>query len=262
MNETKKSKRLVVERSGGRMITHVAEVSSSEVLNALRQQGVALKISKNYVVRRVGEWVVKESRFRGGAGPLRHTIQRARYRRGWVTSNWLEDHGVPVPKPIAFVERSLFGIIMGNALVAEYLDGCVNVEVWAARLVEGKVSQERIVAFLAGLAGVLNRLAESGAYHSDLSGKNIFTCDGSGFRFIDLDGVVLDVPYTSERRLRNHVQLCDSFCDLLDEGLLRAFFGLMLPDGTDADDWFARVREGQKERRNRQEEIWRRQGRC
>ncbi len=105
--------------------------------------------------------------------------------------------------------------------------------------------------FLNELARSVNRLEQSGAYHADLSGKNIFTKDGKVFYFIDLDDVLLGAPSSAESRLKNHIQLYDSFCDFVPESILRAFIAGMAAPATDFDAWFRRVQEGQKIRRAR-----------
>ena len=92
------------------------------------------------------------------------------------------------------------------------------------------------------------------AFHADLSGKNIFTKDGSKFYFIDLDGVVLSAHYTEELLLKNHIQLYDSFCDFCDHNTLARFHARMLPETEHLETWMRRVVEGQRARRRRHHE--------
>lgn len=198
------------------------------------------------MTRRVGPWVVKASRAQGGLGVLKRTLQRARYRGAWAASHFLARRGVCVPQPHAFVEEGRFGVIVGNALVTEYLDGCRNVEHYAAGLA---ASSDEVAQFLGRLADAVNGLIATGAYHTDLSGKNIFTCDGETFYFIDLDGVVLDLVPTDGQRMKGHVQLYDSFCDLWGADLLDPFIGRMHPDASDQAAWLHAVHEGQRARR-------------
>ncbi|MCX5768824.1 MAG: hypothetical protein NTZ09_00915, partial [Candidatus Hydrogenedentes bacterium] len=196
-----------------------------------------------------GEWAVKLSRIEGGLGPVKRTLARGRYRRAWVAANHLHARGVRVPEPMAYGEWTLFGIVLGNVLVTRFLAGHVNVEVYAAQLVRNSATQEALGAFFAGLASAVNRLTSAGAYHADLSGKNIFTKDGSEFYFIDLDGVVLGRAYCDALRLKNHIQLYDSFCDFCDHDTLARFHARMLTDTDNLEGWMRLVVEGQRARR-------------
>lgn len=249
----------MMRRVGGRTIWLREGVEPEAVLEALEAPGDVLKESSKSLTRRVGDWVVKVSRFEGGLGVLKHTLFRNRYRQAWRAANHLKDRGVRVPSPIAYVERGWLGVIVGNAYVSEYLDGYVNVERFAAgmagempplgppRIRGGGAPDAQ--AFFSGLARAVNALNASGAYHADLSGKNIFTRNGTSFCFLDLDGVVLGKPYTEARRMKNHVQLYDSFCDVYDETVLGPFVSQMLPADIDASEWLVRVKAGQRVRR-------------
>lgn len=223
-------------------------LSVAEVREILAQPGEAIKRSRKSLVRRVGPWVIKESR-RGLVGLLKHTFLRRRYRRGWMAALHLNRHGVDVPAPAAFIETGMLGIITGNTLIAAYLDGQRNVEQFLLALVQRGGGKDTIALFLERLAAAVNRLSAAGAYHADLSGKNIFTQDGIRFYFIDLDGVVLDTEYTEERRMKNLVQLYDSFCDLLNDAMLVPFISRLLGPDHDLRLWMPRIRKAQQERR-------------
>jgi hypothetical protein len=249
-----------MERRGSWTIQHRADVDVETVYVALAAPAETLKRSRKSLTRRMGAWVVKESR-RGFVEAFKHTLRPGRYRQGWRAALHLARHGVPVPRPVAFAERRFGPIILGNVFICEYLDGWVNVEEYARRIVRDGAEEEAVRAFLSRLAGVVNSLSAANAYHSDLSGKNIFTRDGTAFRLIDLDGVVLGRPYTDERRLKNHVQLYDSFCDYWPDFVLGSFIRELSPEDVDFTEWFQRVRQAQAARRARTEAVWARQGR-
>ncbi len=232
-------------------------VSVDAVLDALKAPGEILKESPKRITRRVGDWVVKASVAGGGVDVLKTLLQRRRRRRAWKAALHLQARGVGVAAPRAFVEHGMLGIVSGHSMVSDFLEGCVNVEVHGRGLAEkgGDVS-----SFLAGLAAAVNGLTDAGAYHGDLSGKNILTADGVGFSFIDLDGVLLGHSYGEAYRMKNHVQLYDSFCDAIGGEELEAFIVRMVPSDFDRGRWIAEVREGQRQRRGRQEAIWRKQG--
>lgn len=220
------------------------------VLQALSAEGELLKASAKSFIRRVGPWVVKTSRPRGGLEIVKRTFHRGRYRRAWIAATCLEPFQI-VPRAYAFVEAGYLGVIARNALVLEYLEGWCNVEVHADRLVARQARPDEIDAFLARLADAVSVLEAARAYHEDLSGKNILTREGVAFRFIDLDGVTLGRPYTETMRLRNHTQLYDSFCDRWDDARLQPFIRRMLPEDYDIQTWMETIRIQQVARRAR-----------
>lgn len=240
-----------VFRHGWRSVYVDGNVDPDTVLAALDEDGEILKESKKAVVRRVDRWVVKQSGAPKMLSILRHTARRNRYRRGWLAARRLMRRGVGAPKPVAYVETGLGRIVTGNAFISEYLYGCTNVEECVRTLVHAGAGPDTLATFLDGLAGAVNDLVAAGAYHEDLSGKNIFTRDGSRFYFIDLDAVELDVPYTDDRRLKNLVQLYDSFCDELTDAFLAPFIACMLAPDQDPRVWMPKVRAGQSTRRSR-----------
>ena len=240
-----------VTQIGRLRLYHRSDLDPQTLLNAIESGGDTLKTSPKSETRRVGEWAVKRSRLEGGLGPLKRTLARSRYRRAWVAANHLHSRGVHVPEPLAYGEWTSSGIVFGNVLATRFLAEHVNVEVFAAKLVKSSATQEALDVFFAGLASAVNRLTSVGAYHADLSGKNIFTKDGSEFYFIDLDGVVLGKPYSDALRLKNHIQLSDSFCDFCDHNTLGRFHSRMLPDSENLEKWMPQVVEGQKLRRRR-----------
>lgn len=246
-------------RQGPLVVYHPAEIEFDEVLQVLQTEGEALKEGAKGSVRRVGDLVVKESGL-DMLSTLKRTALRGRYRQAWIAAHYLREKGVSVPTPIAFIEHRRMGIISGHAMISEYLEGQRNVERFAVGLCQRGAGPDTLTAFLEALAKALNALSESGVYHADLSGKNIYTRDGAHFTFIDLDAVHLDAPYTPERRLKNHVQLYDSFCDFIHERLLVPFIAHLLPPDIDARLWLPKVRAAQEKRRRQLEARYARRG--
>lgn len=245
----------VTERLPGLRVHRMADVALDAVLAALETPGAPIKRSKRNVTRRVGEWVIKESAPNSLRETVRHTVLRQRYRRAWDAAVHLQRSGVHVPAPVAFAERVRWGVIRGNAFIAEFLEGCRSVEAFAPEWADTQRYEAEIHGFLQRLADAVNALRAAGAHHTDLSGKNILSADGERFYFIDLDAVELHGPYTREARLRNHVQLYDSFCNWWDETFLGPFLMRMLPADEDPDEWMREVRERQRRRRARTEAI-------
>ena len=230
------------------------------ILENLASPGTIIKKSIRSEVRQVSDWTIKESQGNIVSRFVRHTFQYQNHRRHWDAACYLTAQGIRVPRPIAFIEKCLPGLHFGNTLISETLEGQRNVEQFMFTLIQHGVGKDTLIRFLDNLATAINGLVKTGAYHADLSGKNIFTRDGDKFWFIDLDAVILNEEYTDDRRLRNHIQLYDSFCDQISDHLLVPFITQILPGNIDARVWMPKVREGQKERRRRIEAIWEKQG--
>lgn len=221
------------------------------LLDAIQNPGELLKQSHKTTTRRVHNWVIKESRFQHGAGPLKMTFLREKYRRAWRAAVHLEQQGINVAAPIAWLEWTALGAILKNCCVSTYLHGCRNVEQYAATMLNADQKGSQVPQFLERLANAVNKLIDAGVCHTDLSGKNIFTSDGQSFWFIDLDGVIVGRPSDDKQRKMNHIQLYDSFCDLFDPAIMAEFVAAMMPPNTSTDAWLNDVREGQKARRAR-----------
>jgi hypothetical protein len=244
----------------GHSILHYPGLDVAALLEALATKGEVIKESKKAVTRKVGEWVIKENP-PTLAARLRYLMARAKHRRGWDAATYLMDHGVSVPAPVAFIEKRCCGVPVGWAYVSQFLEGHVNVEEYARRLIAEEAGGEAIGIFLQGLADGLNTLDASGAHHADLSGKNIFTEKGDTFVFIDLDAVEVGLPATDAQRLKSHIQLYDSFCDYWDAAILEPFIAALWPGRDIPASWFEKVRSGQGQRRQRIEAIWHKEGR-
>jgi len=248
--------RAAAARSGIKHVYYDPETPLSSILETLSQEGALLKTSGKASVRRVNDWVIKESQGKTFARLIRHTFRRNRYRRAWLAAHHLLVNGVAVPKPVAYVESRFAGLVFGNIQISEYLEGYRNVERFLLALVQRGAGRDTVSMFLQDLADAVNRLTGSGAYHADLSGKNILTRDGTEFFFVDLDAVALNVEYTDEMRMKNHVQLYDSFCDLLNDTMLVPFIERMLTEKHNPRVWMPAVRKGQNARRSRFEKTW------
>ena len=224
----------------------------------LAHQGEILKASSKSRVRRLGQWTVKEMHH-GAASRL---IGRARHRsrHPWMALNYLRIKDVPVPEPLAYIEYGHLGLVKSSAQIFQYLSFCYDVETWLSLQIREGIEGESITAFLNGLAKAVNTLCASGAWHADLSGKNIMTRDGVQFYFVDLDAVQLEGSYDDEKRLKNHVQLYDSFCDALSDTLLVPFIQAMLPEHLDLRVWMPKVRKAQRARRAKVEAHWAKYG--
>lgn len=247
------------ERHGALAVYLMPGVELSEVLDALDRGGELLKDSRKGQVRRVGDWVVKASAHSTWA-TIKRTIQRARYRQYWISTLHLRAKGVRVPEPIAFIEHRVLGIVSGHTQISRYLEGHRDVERFAVGLVRRGAGRDTLVLFLDALAEAIRGVEAAGVWHADLSGKNILTADGAHFTFIDLDAAQPDAAYSEERRLKNHVQLYDSFCDFINDQLLVPFIQRLLPADIDHRVWLPHVRFVQQKRRHKLELRYARRG--
>jgi len=243
-------------RYPGLRLNLAPEADEAAVLEALEAPGEPLKTSHKAAVRRVGPVVVKEC-----LGKANHLFRRAKFRRGWEVAWRMREHGLPVPDPLAYAEWGRLGVVARSATVYRYLEGERNVEDFMRALVMRGAGPDTIHLFLEALADAVNDLEAAGIYHADLSGKNIFTGDGARFTFIDLDAAMLDKAYEDPLRLKNHIQLYDSFCDWLNDAFLVPFIERMLTAAQDSRVWMPQVRRGQEARRRRIEELWAKAGR-
>lgn len=249
---------VVVEKAGTATTYRKEDFPTATLARVLKASGEVLKRGIS-TTRRVEGYVIKSAP-QGTVSTLKRTLGQHPQRRGWTSALWLEARGINVPPPRAYVEYRRVGFTTGACLVSDYLDGYSNVEAYARTLVKLQTSEDKVLAYLMALARAVNDLSRTGAYHRDLSGKNVFTRDGESFSFIDLDSVEINVSYTDDRHLKNLVQLYDSFCDYWPDRVLKRFVAALSPETGDEDAWFARVRDGQAQRRARIEAIWRGEG--
>ena len=236
------------------------DLDPQEVLQKVCAPGDVLKQSKKAIVRRVDSWVIKATAEPWPVRVARLNFKRDHGRGAWRAALFLRDNGVLAPPPLAFIEYRAFGAITGNLTITGYIENARNVEQYLVALVQRGLGQAALGEYLVRLADAINGLAATGAYHADLSGKNILTQDGESFYFIDCDAVTVDQPVSSEARLKNFIQLYDSFCDMLNDTMLYPFITRMMPPDMDPRVWMPQVRSGQIKRRRRVEEIWARQG--
>ena len=248
------------KRFGAWRIVAAPDADFAALRDAARGGGKTLKESKKGRVWRAGDWAVKERRSPAPAGVAAQTFRRAHYRRPWLVARHLRKHGVGTPEPDAYVEVGRLGVVTRSMVVTRYLEEHADIEHFLVALVRRGAGQDTIASFLRGVADAVNALCACGAVHHDLSGKNIFTRDGTDFVFIDLEGVTLGTPYDEDTRLKNHVQLYDSFCDHLNDVMLVPFVLRMLGDAADPRTWMPRVRKAQAERRRLIHEKWEKQG--
>lgn len=235
-------------------------VNVDPVVASIQTPGNILKESPKATTWQSGQWVVKQSSARPRMALKQIVAGKAR-QSAFDAALFLEKHNIAAPHAIAYVERRIFGLAFQSWVITEFLDGCVDVEAYLDRMIEDKARNDDIKQYLAGIANAVNALVKARAQHRDLAGKNILTRDGETFYFIDLDAVSIGRGYPHEDRLKNHVQLYDSFCDRINDTYLEPFIAKMGTTTENIAMYMGAVKKAQKVRRARTEAIWRKNGR-
>jgi tRNA A-37 threonylcarbamoyl transferase component Bud32 len=141
-------------------------------------------------------------------------LRRSRAHRAWQTGRDLRARHVPVPDPLAFLERRRCGLLQASYLVTRAVAAAENLD----RFVEKRfaiwpLDEKR--AFISRLAGLLKAAHDQGMVHGDLKAKNILVAADSGaeqlFWFIDLDAALLRPEASFSDRCRDLARLNCSF---------------------------------------------------
>ncbi len=235
-------------------------IAIDPVLASVRTPGNVLKESPKATTWQSGQWIVKQSSARPRMALKQMSAGKNR-KLAFEAALFLERHDIPAPTAIAYVERRIAGLVYRSWLVTEYLEGCVDVEAYVDEMIANKANSTDIKSYLAGIANAVNALIKAGAHHHDLAGKNILTRDGKTFYFIDLDAVTIGRGYTHPDRIKNHVQLYDSFCDRINDTYLEPFIAAMGSTTENIAMYMGAIKKAQKLRRGRTEAIWRKEGR-
>ena len=245
----------------GLRMEHDPGIKPEALLAAIGDPGAVIKQSRRTVVRRVGEWAIKESKAGSPLHWLDLTFRAERYTKAWDLGLRLREAGITVPAPVASVSRHWHGLCTYRATITEWLEGWQDVEDAARALHAADAGPAEITRLLEGIAMLHTRLSRAGFRHADLSGKNIYcrtTAQGFEYALIDLDSAEAE-PISNDMRFRNAVQLHDSFCDLWEDATLAPMALAIMDAPADDEATLARVVSGQKARRARIEAIWARQ---
>lgn len=133
-------------------------------------------------------------------------------RRGWVGGHGLRVRGIPVAMPLAYVERTRFGIPTRSWLILEDLQPLPSV----AELAEGESCEVPPRALADLLCRLVLRMHRRGVVHGDFQAQHILlrtTVDGPQPVLIDLEGVRFPARLGDEDRIRGLVELNASIAD-------------------------------------------------
>jgi tRNA A-37 threonylcarbamoyl transferase component Bud32 len=145
-------------------------------------------VVKRYNIKGIGHW-------------LRRCMRSTRAATGWSLAHRLRLFGIATPKPIAFIEKRLFGLRGKSYLLMEYIDGVDVGSYFSTPVLDHDLSlsvAEKIVTVLESLRAL--RLT-----HGDLKMTNIFIAEQKPI-LIDLDGMQQHVnPFSFKRKFRQDV---------------------------------------------------------
>ncbi len=222
----------------------------SEFLLGVNTNGEIIKETSKTTSYRVGHYFVKKTNYNFFEGILRHNLLSKRCRNIWNISNFLLHHNIPTPKPIAYLEKLKYGLPYQHFFISEYLERSQNVEIF----IKNKLHIQNGISlkdFFNALENILLTLWENGIYHKDLSGKNLLTVNGEIIYLVDLDDThlinYLDIKY----KIKNLVQIYDSFCDFVEEEILKDFIFSILNQTSinQVDITYNKIKNLQQQRR-------------
>ncbi|MGC9054635.1 MAG: lipopolysaccharide kinase InaA family protein [Candidatus Hydrogenedens sp.] len=196
-------------------------------------------------------YFVKKTNYSLSEGIFRHLFLSSRCRSAWNISNYLIDNHIPTPKPVAYLELLKYSLPYQHFFISEYLRGSYNIEVFIR---DGIYLSKGITLeyFFEIMKRFLILLWDKGVYHKDLSGKNLLTMEGEPIYLIDLDATYLINHFAIKYKIRNLTQIFDSFCDFVNEKILKDFIFTMLDDLSlkEIKIIYTKIQQLQKQRRN------------
>lgn len=227
----------------------------SEIL----EQGKIIKQTSKTSSFQWNTYFVKKTNYPLVEGIFRHLFLPHRCRNAWEIGNFLVNHQILTPRPIAYIELLKFSFPYQHFFISEYLFDSYNVEEFIKKNIHIEKGID-LNDFFHSLKNLLIHLWEHGIYHRDLSGKNLLTKDGRDIYLIDLDSMHLINPIHMKYKIRNLIQIYDSFCDFVDEVILKDFI-FSVSDYLsikDLEKIFVMVQIGQKQRRHQHQQHLRR----
>ena len=131
---------------------------------------------------------------------LKSHLRPSHVHKSWRHTLQLRAAGIPVPAPVALLERRRWGILQTTVYAGEYLPNALSLALLLRR--EDVADTDRD-SLLATLAKELRFMHDQGFYHGDLKADNILAerrSDRWIITFIDLEGVMAKQCLTEEDR--------------------------------------------------------------
>lgn len=198
----------------------------------------------------LNSYFVKKTRYSLLEGTFRHLFLSKRCRNAWNISNYLFNNGICTPHPIAYIELMKFSFPYQHLFISEYLFGSYNIEVFIRDNIYIKKGIT-LSDFFNTIQRLITLLWEKGIYHRDLSGKNLLTINGEKIYLIDLDSTHLINRIDMKYKIKNLTQIYDSFCDFVDEDILRNLIYSTLYDFRkyELEKIYSQIQQLQRQRR-------------
>lgn len=186
--------------------------NSENVIKSSIKTGITRLPVSNETIKHV---CAKEYKYPSLLKRLGYSFFHSSARRAWFDAHGLIASKFLTPKPIALLEEKRFGILKKSFLIMEDISDCLPCNQFIIKKFYNKndsdsdtLRQKR--RFISCLANSLNKLHDSGIYHSDLKENNIMMRESSSdwdFFYIDLDRVYFNKKVTLKKRIKNLVQL-------------------------------------------------------
>ena len=157
-------------------------------IDALMDKGQILKNDSTCYVSRL-TWndkdiVIKRYNHRGLIHSLRHTIKKARARRGWLHAHRLGVLNIDTPRPMGYIDQRRGLLTWKSYLITEYIQG----QILYHFLRDGNVTQERRSTVAQQVADLLDKLGKYRITHGDLKHSNVLITE-TGPVLTDLDAM-------------------------------------------------------------------------
>ncbi|MGH7846180.1 MAG: lipopolysaccharide kinase InaA family protein [Candidatus Binatia bacterium] len=188
----------------------------------LRGPGTRLvKDSKTTTVAVAGEtparFYIKRYNYQGVAYAAKDFFRSSRARRTWIAANSLEMRGIPVARPLLYLERRRLGFLLESYILTQAIAGVMLRDIFRRYDAAGyRIGEKRTL--LGELARFLKKMHRNGVAHRDLKGTNFMVQETAGenydFHIVDFDGIRLG-PLSWHRRIKNLARLgeeCHRHC--------------------------------------------------
>jgi len=230
--------------------SNIQNLDFENLLSKIPINGKIIKETSKSVSLQLDNYFIKKTKYNPFEGGFRHLFLSNRCRNIWYISNYLTNYEILTPKPIAYIEALTYSMPYQHYFISEFLYNSYNIEVF----IKNEIYKEKGVSFynfFNTLSKMILSLWEKGIYHKDLSGKNLLTINGQEIYLVDLDSTIIKKHLDIKYKIRNLIQIYDSFCDFLEEDILKNFIFSVLPELTnnELDSVYHKIQLLQKERR-------------
>ncbi|MEK7280286.1 MAG: lipopolysaccharide kinase InaA family protein, partial [Nitrospirota bacterium] len=222
------------------------DLSPSSLETLLRNMGESCLIRKTRTRRwfhlsfqhgaSIREILVKEDNPLKSFQPLKwikNFLFNSSLARSWRFSLLLISKGIPSPRPVALLEKRLYGILQRSYLITEFLPHARSLADYLNDPFIDKFQRDKVLFDLIHQVGALH---QNGIYHADLKGGNILVGKedkGPRIYFIDLEASRLHRRLGSTKKIKDLTRLNRALMGLIQE--------------KERFSWMRRYIEGQRE---------------